>query len=100
VPGRPLNSETGLWGGVEGYGVTENPFFQELPSIISMLEGSAWRRPSTCHKAGDPRPDAGPQSEKLGAQQPAKVIGQPAWTNQAHVSAHNVPYLWGKSPML
>jgi hypothetical protein len=61
--------------------------------MISMLEGSAWRRPSTCHKAGDPRPDAGPQSEKLGAQQPAMVIGQRAWTNQAHVSAHNVPYL-------
>jgi hypothetical protein len=37
--------------------------------------------------------DAGPQSEKLGAQQPAMVIGQRAWTNQAHVSAHNVPYL-------
>jgi hypothetical protein len=36
---------------------------------------------------------AGPQSEELGAQQLAMVIGQRAWTNQSQVSAHNVPYL-------
>jgi hypothetical protein len=67
--------------------------------MISMLEESAWRRPSTCHRADDPRPDAGLQSEKLGAQHLAMVIGQARGPTR-RMSPRTTFHIRGKSSML